>query len=62
VPEAIIPTAVYFTNEAARLLRIQPSTLLFWVRTGRIHGEGKPYRFVGRELLRAMGGHHDHAL
>ena len=53
----IVPNAVYVTEEAAALLRCQPSTIRKARRLGKIKAHGRPLRILGSELLRlAVGG------
>jgi len=54
--EEILPAAVYLTPEAARLVRVEPSTIRHLVRTGKIRGQGRPFRILGAELLKFAGG------
>ena len=56
LPCEIIPGAVYLTNEAAAMLRVKPSTIQRAVRTGRIRGQGRPLRILGKELFKMLGG------
>lgn len=51
----IKPRAVYKTNEAAALLRVKPETICRAVRRGKLRGSGRPFRFIGAELLRFAG-------
>ena len=55
-PQQILPDAIYLTNEAARLLRCQPSTIRAAVRLGKIRGQGRPFRIRGCELFKLAGG------
>ena len=50
----ILPDAIYLTNEAAELLRCQPSTIRTAVRLGRISGKGRPFRIRGSELFKLV--------
>lgn len=52
--EQIIPGAVYLTEEAARLIRVEVSTIQRFVRTGQIRGKGRPFRILGSELLKLV--------
>jgi hypothetical protein len=52
--EQILPDAVYTTNEAAVLVRVQPSTIRHAVRTGTIRGQGRPFRIRGVELFKLV--------
>jgi hypothetical protein len=54
VPEEILPGAVYVTEEAARLIRVEVSTIQRFVRTGQIRGRGRPFRILGSELLKLV--------
>ena len=51
--EEIKAGAVYLTEEAARLLRVNPGTLRRYFRDGRVKAKrvGRDYRVLGRELL-----------
>lgn len=53
-PQSILRDAVYLTNEAARLLRVRPSTIRKAVRTGQLRGRGKPFRILGAELFKLL--------
>jgi hypothetical protein len=55
-PLVIIASAVYLTHEAARLCRVQPSTIRRAVRCGEIRGRGRPFRILGSELFKLCGG------
>ncbi len=50
----ILPDAIYLTNEAAAILRCQPSTIRTAVRLGRISGKGRPFRIRGSELFKLV--------
>lgn len=52
--KTILHNAVYLTNEAADLLRCRPSTIRHAVRTGVIHGKGRPFRILGSELFKMV--------
>ncbi len=52
--EQILSGAIYLTNEAAKLCRVQPSTIRQAVRSGRIRGQGRPFRILGAELLKLV--------
>ena len=52
--EQILAGAVYVTREAARLIRVQPSTIRAAVRSGQIRGKGRPFRILGSELLKLV--------
>ena len=52
LPISIVASAVYLTNEAAQLCRVQPSTIRRAVRCGHIRGRGRPFRILGSELLK----------
>lgn len=54
--EQILANAVYVTEEAARLIRVEPSTIRSLVRCGRLNAQGRPFRILGAELLRFVGG------
>ena len=51
-PAGIVATAVYLTDEAAGLCRVQPSTIRRAVRCGQIRGRGRPFRILGSELVK----------
>jgi hypothetical protein len=51
-PLGIVASAVYLTNEAARLCRVKPSTIRRAVRCGEIRGRGRPFRILGSELVK----------
>ena len=51
-PVAIIPDAIYLTEEAARVARVEPSTIRAAVRTGKIRATGRPFRIRGSELFK----------
>ena len=53
--EEILPGAIYLTKEAARIMRCSEDTIRDAVRLGRIKGEGRPLRVLGRELLKLAG-------
>ena len=50
--EQILPDAIYLTEEAARIARVQPTTILHAIRTGKIRAQGRPYRIRGSELFK----------
>lgn len=52
--EQIIAGAIYLTDEAALLVRVQPSTIRNAIRTGKIRGKGRPYRILGSELFKLV--------
>jgi hypothetical protein len=51
----ILPGAVYLTEEAAAVCRVQPSTIQRAVRRGLIRGKGRPFRILGSELFKLVG-------
>lgn len=51
-PDIIVPGAVYLTNEAAALLRVEPATICKAKRLGLIQAHGRPLRMLGSELLK----------
>lgn len=51
---AINPDRVYLTDEAAVVLGVQPSTIRAFVRRGKLKGRGRPYRFLGQNLLAVL--------
>lgn len=53
-PVAIIPDAIYLTNEAAEIARVEPSTIRAAVRRGIIKGRGRPFRIRGSELFKLV--------
>jgi hypothetical protein len=55
-PREINPRSIYFTEEAADLLRVRPSTIQRAVRLGKIKGQGRPFRILGSELFKLVGG------
>lgn len=52
--EQIVAGAVYLTEEAARLIRVQPSTIRHAVRCGKIRAQGRPFRILGSELFKLV--------
>ena len=50
--EAIEPNAIYTTPDAARVLKVRPSTIQTNVRRGLLIGKGRPFRILGSELLK----------
>jgi hypothetical protein len=52
--EQILPSAVYLTDEAAALVRCQPSTIRAAIRSGKIRGQGRPFRILGSELFKLV--------
>jgi hypothetical protein len=52
----IRPGVVYLTNEAAALLRVSASRIQRAVRRGEIRGQGRPFRILGSELFKLVGG------
>lgn len=53
-PMPINPNAVYLTHEAAELCRCAPTLIRQAVRTGRIRGQGRPFRILGSELFKLL--------
>lgn len=47
---------VYTTEEAQKLLKVSPSTMMRFIKSGVIQAAklGKQYRIMGKELLRAV--------
>lgn len=56
VPKEILPGAIYLTEEAAALCRVQPCTIRRAIRRGQIRGRGRPFRILGSELFKLVGG------
>jgi hypothetical protein len=52
--EQILPGAVYLTDEAAALTRCKPSTVRAAIRSGKIRGQGRPFRILGSELFKLV--------
>ena len=52
----INPNEVYTTEEAQKLLKISPSTIMRLIKKGIIRTAkvGKQYRIMGKELLRIL--------
>lgn len=48
----IAPNAIYTTAEAAVLVRVKPATICRAVRSGKIRGQGRPFRIRGSELFK----------
>ena len=53
----ILPNAVYTLAEACQLLKIGEATARRWLKQGRLPHRrlGRGYRFLGRDLLEALG-------
>lgn len=56
----IVPDRLYSTTDVATLFDVTAHTVRNWVRHGRLcaipHQGREPYRFLGVELLRLIGG------
>ena len=50
--QEILPNAIYSTEQAAELVGVRPSTIRRDVRTGKIKGQGRPFRIRGLELFK----------
>jgi excisionase family DNA binding protein len=53
----IRPNAVYTIREVCQILKISDATMRRWVKDGKIRGSrvGRAYRFLGSQLLEALG-------